>query len=455
MDGDCAPWGFSRDGAGAMAIDGVSTLALAAAYETPLYVVSEASLRARARRFKRAFAGYPGEVLTCFSYKTNPTPAVLRVLHDEDIAAEVVNGYELWLATAHMGVPPSRVVVGGPNKSAAEVAAIARTPPGLVVAEGLDDLQRVGAAAIEAGTSLDVALRLRPGLVPKGMNPSTATGGKKSHFGMIVDSEEYQACLSFLDDTTTLRLRGVHAHIGSGIHDLRAFERSCARLFAAYRPLVDRFGADTIDLGGGLGVGTSREFTSMEMLRYLATGKLPTLQPSDDAGLTRSYGEAVGQTLVRLAEKARLPPPRLIVEPGRALTSPAQVLLLSVGAVRHREGAGRCVFVDGGAMSTSPMFLSELHAVAVAGPVRGAFSPAHVFGRVPSPLDAVYRNLKLPDVGPGDVLAVFDVGAYFGSTSSNFGGPRPAVVMIDERGDHRLVQRRETFEDLVRRDLAP
>jgi diaminopimelate decarboxylase len=146
-----------------------------------------------------------------------------------------------------------------------------------------------------------------------------------------------------------------------------------------------------------------------------------------------------------------LPLPELVLEPGRALVSDAQVLLLRVGAVRQRPGVGHFAITDGGAMTVSMMFMSELHAVLLANRDAPLAGRTHVFGRLPSPMDVVYRGAPLPRLEAGDLLAVMDAGAYFTATETTFGGPRPAVVLIDGAA-HRCVRRRETFADRVALD---
>jgi diaminopimelate decarboxylase len=142
-----------------------------------------------------------------------------------------------------------------------------------------------------------------------------------------------------------------------------------------------------------------------------------------------------------------------VLEPGRVVTSDAQVLLLGVGTVRERQGVGRFALTDGGAMTVSMMFLSEWHAVFLANRDAPADGTTSVFGRLPSPMDVVYRRLPVPRLREDDLLAVMDAGAYFTSTATNFGGPRPAVVLIDG-GEARVVRRRETFEDLARVEVG-
>jgi diaminopimelate decarboxylase len=284
------------------------------------------------------------------------------------------------------------------------------------------------------------------------MNASSLTGSRRSQFGFELGSAEAEAAIEGAARAPHLRLRGVMSHIGSGIRDTRAFGRAVERLIEAQAALR-RVGAepDLIDLGGGLGTRLSREFTTVEMVAYLGFGRLPALPKPAPDDLVRRYARAVGEAIESSCRRRGVP--TLVLEPGRVVVSDAQVLLLRVGAVRERAGLGRFALTDGGALTVSMMFLSELHVVLLANREAPTDAvPTSVFGRLPSPLDVVYRNIRLPRLQPGDLLAVMDAGAYFTSTATNFGGPRPAVALVDD-GRVRLVRRRETSEDLVRADL--
>ena len=444
-------WNLTRE-AGRLHMEGVDLSALAAERGTPLYVGSAATLRARCQELRDAFRGYPAQVDLHFSYKTNRVAGVLRVLHGEGLGAEVVDGYELWLAR-RLGVDPTAIVFNGPNKSDEELEAAVDAGIGLLVVDGLDELDRLGAVAARRERDVDIALRICPDVVPRGMNASSVTGSRKNQFGLDAEAGEVDEAIARAVRTPRLALRGVHAHIGSGIHDLRAFRRAADRVLrvqaaaAAAGAPVDR-----VDLGGGLGTRLSREFTSIEMLAYLGLGRLPRLGRPGPADLFAAYGAAVTEAVVDGARTLGLPVPRLLLEPGRAVVSDSQVLLLTVGAVRERPGVGRFALTDGGAMTVSMMFLSERHAVTLANREAPDDGVTSVFGRLPSPMDVVYRNLPSPALRVGDVLAVMDAGAYFNSTATNFGGPRPPVALVDG-GAARLARRRETFEDLARREL--
>jgi len=427
---------------------------LAAAHGTPLHVASARRLRQRVGEFVGAFGTYPAPVRLHFSYKTNPVAGVLRTLHDLGVGAEVSSGHELWLAR-RLGVHPDGVVFGGANRTEEELRTAVEAGVGLVVSDSLPEIDRLSALTARAARRLSIALRICPEIAPRGMNASSRSGTRQSQFGLDLRSGEVAEAIRRVVASPHLRLRGAMAHIGSGIHHLASFRRAVDRLLRVQLQMA-RCGAepDLLDLGGGLGTRFSREFTAWEMLLYLAAGRLPAPPRPAPSDLLARYGAILSEALQRGCRSLGLPLPTLVLEPGRAIVSDCQALLLRVGEVRERPGVGRFAITDGGALSVSLVFLTEHHALLLANreapvdPVR-----VHVFGRLPSSLDVVYRNLRLPKLEPGDLLAVMDAGAYFTSTSTNFAGPRPAVVLLDA-GEARLVRRRETSQDLAAVELA-
>ncbi len=430
-------------------MDGLDLADLASRFGTPLHVASASTLRANCDRFLAAFAGYEGGTRVHYSYKTNNVAGLLRVIHGRGVGAEVVDGYELWLARK-LGVAADDVVFNGPNKGTDELRAAVEQDIGLLVVDGLAELERLEQLTAELGRRARIALRICPDIVPRGMNTSSLTGSRKNQFGLDDRAGEVDEAIRRAVAAEHLQLRGIHAHIGSGIHDLTAFEKAAERVLAIQaRAFAAGAEPDLIDLGGGLGTRLSREFTTTEMLVYLGMGRLPREKPPGEAGLLDRYGRVVSAAVERACGRLDIPLPTLVLEPGRALVSDAQVLLLTVGAVRERPGVGRFALTDGGAMTVSMMFLSELHAVFLANRDAAPDGRTNVFGRLPSPMDVIYRNLPLPRLEPDDVLAVMDAGAYFTATSTNFGGPRPGVVLLDGEGP-RLVRRPETFEDLAK-----
>lgn len=445
-------WGLERRD-GRLHMDGYDLTALARQYGTPLHVTSARRLRTRCLEFRRAFSAYPGGVGIHFSYKTNTVAGILRVIHQAGLGAEVVDGYELWLAQK-LAVSGDQILFNGPNKSGPELTAIAHANIALCVIDSLNEIERLARIADELDVVINIGLRICPDVVPRRMNATALTGSRKTHFGLDPQSGEVKRAIAMALKTRRLNLRGFHVHLGSGIHDMKSFQKATEKILDYHLEAL-RAGAkcDLIDLGGGLGTRLSREFTTLELLRYLATGRLPKEPKPQPADLLSRYGTALTEAIVEGCQKRQIDLPNLCIEPGRAVVSDAQSLLLSVGALRHRPGVGRFAITDGGAMTVSMMFLSEYHTTFLANRKAPRAGKTSVVGRLPSPMDIVYRNLPLPDLLVGDILAVMDAGAYFTSTATNFGGPRPAVLLIDDEGP-RLVRRRETFEDLARVELA-
>jgi len=444
-------WNLERRD-GRLWMDGCDLNDLADQHGTPLHVMSARRLRQRCTEITNAFAPYAGGVHVHYSYKTNCVAGVLREIHACGVGAEVVDGYELWLAHK-LGVDPDDIVFNGPNKTDEEIGAALDADIGLLVVDGPSELQRVEAAAEQRGRPARIGLRICPDVVPRGMNASSLTGSRRNQFGLDDRAGEVDEAIGRAAASPHLTLRGIQAHIGSGIHDLRAFETAAERVLSIQaRAFAAGAEPDLIDLGGGLGTRLSREFTTAEMLIYLGMGRLPKERKPEPPGLIARYGEVLCGAIERACQRLDIPLPDLVLEPGRALVSDAAALLLTVGAVRERPGVGRFALTDGGAMTVSMMFLSELHAVLMVNRDAPPDGKTNVFGRLPSPMDVVYRNLPLPALEPGDRLAVMDAGAYFTSTATNFGGPRPGVVLVDD-GHVRLVRRAETFEDLAKVEI--
>ena len=146
--------------------------------------------------------------------------------------------------------------------------------------------------------------------------------------------------------------------------------------------------------------------------------------------------------------------PAIYVEPGRALVASSQLLLMKVVLLKKRTNRTEVAVCDAGAMSLSPLLLGERHAVLIANKSEGGRTARYdLVGNLPAPLDLVAMKQDLPVLEAGDIIAVMDAGAYFTALGNNFAGPRPAIVMI-EKGMPRLARRRETFEDVVSRDVS-
>jgi diaminopimelate decarboxylase len=261
---------------------------------------------------------------------------------------------------------------------------------------------------------------------------------------------EADRALEWLRQSPWVRCRGLHVHIGTGVHQADDYRRALLSL----KPLVERsrrrgITVPVLDVGGGFGARTSREMTQLEMLVYQGIGRIPTPIDPVRQPTFEDFAKAITNGLKGVFGRDL---PELLLEPGRSIVSSSQLLLLTVHAVKDRPGAGKWLVTDGGLGTVTMPTFYEYHELLLANdPYRPRIEKVTITGPVCFSGDVVYRNKAMPPVEPGEVLAVMDSGAYFTALESSFGFPRPAIIVVGERG-HRLIRRRETFSDMNLRD---
>jgi diaminopimelate decarboxylase len=413
------PPGAHLDGRGRLQLGGCDALELAREFGTPAYVVDEDALRARARAFRAAFAASGGEADIHFASKAFACTAVLRVFAEEGLGCDVASGGELSLALA-AGFAPERIELHGNAKTPDELRFALDAGVGTIVVDNPDEVELLLALLDEHGAVARqrVQLRIAPGVSPD-THPSISTGGPNTKFGFNL--EDAARALERLGSSPDVEIEGLHFHIGSQIMALAPFREALARVTAA-------LGTDfaTWNLGGGLGVA------------YAHDEKPPSVE---------EYAAAKVAMVAELCGPGK----RVVDEPGRALTASACVTLYTVQSVKRNVATW--VAVDGG-MSDNlrPMLYGARYEVEVADRFGGS-TPCIVTGKHCESGDVLVRDALLDDPRPGDVLVTPATGAYGHSMANTYNGqPRPPVVFVCG-GDARLVVRRETYEDLLARDV--
>ena len=409
----------SRIESGVLHLDGLAATELAERFGTPLVVYSEAALRERARMFLRAAPG----ALVVYGTKAFPNVAVMRLLAEEGIGADVSTLGELAFAR-RAGIDGERLVVHGNNKSDEELRAAAEADA-LVVLDALDEPARAAAAGVRRAL-----VRVTPGVEAE-THEAIRTGHRGSKFGL--DTEDaLEAVRGALQ--AGLELEGLHVHVGSQLADVRAHLLAIellAEFAARCRAELDWIPA-TVDIGGGFGI------------RHVEEEPEPPIEE-----LLRTVAGAVGRDWVMRG----LPAPKLVVEPGRALVGPAAFTLYRVGAIK-RAGERRYVAIDGG-MSDNPrpQLYNARYAALLAN--RAGEEPEGEFtiaGKHCESGDVLIERAALPEPRRGDLLAVPATGAYTLGMASNYNGvPRPAAILVGG-GEARLILRRETIDDLLSRE---
>ncbi|MET8765016.1 diaminopimelate decarboxylase [Lentzea sp. NPDC004782] len=404
-----------------LVIGGVPATRLAAQFGTPCQVLDESTVRSRAAAFVSALP----DVEVVFAGKSLPCPEVYRWMVALGLSLDVSSAGELALARA-AGFPASRIVVHGNVKTAEDLKAALAYGVSRVVVDSFDEIAQLGALA---RNGQQVMIRVTPG-VDAHTHAAVATGVEDQKFGFSLASGAALEAVLRVVEQPSLRLVGLHCHIGSQVRHVASYEETVRRVVG----LIASCGAriEQLDLGGGF-----------------CAPYLPG-EPSFDLF---GFAQRVHGTLNYECALHRVPVPRLLVEPGRSIVARAGVTLYRVCAVKR--GVNRTfVAVDGG-MSDNPRpaLYGAKYVVRLVG--RGGRSqPMTVVGRHCEAGDVLAEDVPLPaDVRAGDLLAVPVTGAYHHALASNYNQVgRPPVVAVKD-GSARPIVRRETEEDLLRRYL--
>ena len=411
----------ARIDADALAVGGVAAEELADGFGTPLVVYCEETIRRQARALRTA-AGPQGRVF--YGTKAFPSVAVLRLLHDEDVGADVASAGELAFAR-RAGLSGAEIVVHGNNKDEALLrAAAAEDAP--VVLDSPDEPALAAAAGVRR-----VLVRVTLG-VDADTHEAIVTGHHGSKFGL----PPAEARVAISDALANgLDVLGLHVHVGSQLPDFTAQAETISRLAAFAAACRDELGweARVADLGGGFGI------------RH---------HPDDDIPEAAELARAATATAREAFVAAGLAAPEVWLEPGRCLVGRAGVTLYRVGAVK-RLPERTWVAVDGG-MSDNPrpqLYDARYTALSAAKAGQEPDELVSVAGMHCESGDVLIDDVVLPSPRRGDVLAVPATGAYTLAMSSNYNGvPRPAAILV-RAGVARVIRRRETLDDLLAADV--
>jgi diaminopimelate decarboxylase len=410
------PPGSSVAADGMLLLGGCRADALAAEFGTPALVVCEAAMRARAREYADGLAARWPRSRVVFASKAFPCTAVQRVMVEEGLGLDVAGGGEIVTALA-AGADPATLVLHGNAKGDEEIAMASEHGIGLVVVDNADDVDRLE-AIVPAGRAQDVLVRVIPG-VTADTHAHVLTGHAGSKFGLAPAAAA--ELIRRIERSPRLRMQGLHVHVGSQILDVEPFAQSVAPVAA-----LGEF--PVYDLGGGLGA------------RYTYADEPPSVGEYLDAltGAAREHLPAAAE---------------IIVEPGRSMVASAAATLYRIVTVKR--GAVTFVAVDGGMGDNLEVALfGQRFEAAIADRLDATGGEiVTVVGRHCESGDVLVEGVPLDAPRVGDLLAVPATGAYCFTMANNYNGTRRIPVVFAADGAARLVVRRETWADLLARDV--
>ncbi len=428
--------GVSKGDDGVLTVAGVSVTEIADQVGTPAYVVDEADLRARARAFADAFAGWD----VYYAAKSFLCSAVARWVSAEGLGIDVCSGGEL-AVVQRAGVALDKVGLHGNNKSVDELRQGLTAGVGRIIVDSFDEIARLGRLATELGVRPRVMVRVTTG-VEAHTHEYIATAHEDQKFGFSIAGGTAAQALQACHDHPALDLLGIHSHIGSQIFDADGFEVAARRTLRLHADFRTATGVEMgeLDLGGGFGIA----YTSAD-------------SPSTPEALAGALREIIEHECATLD----IAVPHLSIEPGRAISGPSAFALYRVGTVKPVAldgGASRLyVAVDGGMSDNIRTALYAAEYSATLASRRSSAPPAlaRVVGKHCEGGDILVRDEFLPaDIADDDLIAVPAAGAYSRSMASNYNHvPRPPVIAVHD-GKINILIRRETIEDLLALDVG-
>ncbi len=409
---------------GILHVEDVSVLDLVSKLGTPLYVTSRRLLESNMKAYEDAFP----DAKLLYAVKANNNLSIMRLIAKRGFGADVFSAGELYMALLS-GFRPEDILFNGNSKGDDEIRMGVRKGVRFSV-DSLDELYTISEIAGEEGKEVEIAFRINPSIDPK-THPKIATGLRTSKFGIPWENvlDAYRMALELPNVVPV----GVHCHIGSQITDTSPFVEALNRLFDVAIKL-EEMGIEVkfLDLGGGLGID------------YEGKG----------APTPKEFADSILPVFERRSKELRSDP-ELWLEPGRSIVGNTTVLLTKVNAVKRSYK--NFVAVDAGFnLLIRPAMYGAYHRVAVANKMDAPEEETYtIVGPICESGDVLAEDRRLPKVEKGDIIAVFDTGAYGFVMSSQYNGrPRCPEVLVD--GDRWFVIReRESFYDVIGKQIIP
>lgn len=415
-------------------VGGVDMVELAREQGTALYVMDEVDMRTRMETYREAFRSRYANSDIVYASKAFLNKEAARIVADEGLCLDVSGGGELAIARA-VGFPLERVFMHGNNKTPTELREAIGMGVGRIIIDSRIELARISQIAGELGVVQPIYMRITPG-VEADTHQYIRTGCEDSKFGFTMREDFAFGCVKDVLAAPNVKLAGLHCHIGSQIFALHSYPEAVEVMVDLMARIKETYGYDIeeLDVGGGLGVA------------YTADDKPASID---------EFAETVTSAVHDACAKFGVPEPRLLTEPGRSLVASAGVTLYTVGILKTLPGIRKYVAVDGGMSDNirTALYHADYEPVIANKAGQRRTEIVTIAGKHCESGDAVVIDMPIQHPDLDDIVAVFGTGAYCYTMASNYNGqPRPAVVFVKD-GEARVTTRRETYSDLMSRDI--
>ena len=426
---------FSVNEKGHLEIGQLDTIDLANDYGTPLYVYDVEKIRENCRTFVNTFKKLNVKAQVTYASKAFSSIAIMQVIAEEGLSLDVVSEGELYTALK-ANFPVERIHFHGNNKSRAELTMAIENNIGCIIIDNFYEIELLEELLEKYEKEIDVLIRVTPGIESE-THQYIMTGNEDSKFGFNLQNGQAKRAFERLFNHPTIKLKGLHSHIGSQIFNTRSFTLAVDLLFQLIETFNKEYGftPEIMNFGGGFGIRYTQE---------------------DDPLPHEEYVTEIVNSVKSKVETLDIPMPEIWIEPGRSIVGNAGISLYTVGAMKEIPDVRNYVSVDGGmADNIRPALYGAKYEAVIANKANKlATKEVSISGKCCESGDMLIWDLKVPEIDQNDILAVFSTGAYGFSMASNYNGFRKPAVVFVENGQSKLVVKRETVNDIIKNDLS-
>ena len=426
------PFNTKRNEKGNLEISGCDLVELAKKYGTPLYVMDEVSLRKIAREYKDAFSSYK-KVNMMYASKALMTSQIAKILHEEGFGFDVVSGGEIF--TIHNAkVDMNYATFNGNNKTYDEIELALDLNVGRVSVDNFYEIKLLDEVAKKKNKTQKILLRITPGIECH-THEYIQTGHLDSKFGF--DLTQIDEAINIIkNECKNLEIKGLHAHIGSQIFETQVYFDEIGVLIKELKRIneVHNLNLDEMNIGGGLGITYTNE---------------------DCPPSVYELADVILKSIKENCAKYNFDEPTLYIEPGRSIVGTSGVTLYTIGSYKQVPKGRKYIAVDGGmADNPRPSMYGAKYVAEIANKKEGEnLEKVTVAGRFCESGDILIKDIELNSPITGDILCIYNTGAYGYSMSSNYNRVlKPAMVLVNN-SQSDIIIKRETYEQLVQNDI--
>lgn len=426
------PFNTKRNEKGNLEISGCDAVELAKKYGTPLYVMDEVTLRKIAREYKDAFSSYK-KVNMMYASKALMTSQIAKILHEEGFGFDVVSGGEIF--TIHNAkVDMNYATFNGNNKTYDEIELALNLNVGRISVDNFYEIKLLDEIAKKKNKIQKILLRITPGIECH-THEYIQTGHLDSKFGFDLTQID-EAVNLIKNECKNLEIKGLHAHIGSQIFETQVYYDEIGVLIKELKRIneVHNLNLDEMNIGGGLGITYTNE---------------------DCPPSVYELADVILKSIKENCAKYNFDEPILYIEPGRSIVGTSGVTLYTIGSYKQVPKGRKYIAVDGGmADNPRPSMYGAKYVAEIANKKENEnFEKVTVAGRFCESGDILIKDIELNSPETGDILCVYNTGAYGYSMSSNYNRVlKPAMVLVNN-SQSDIIIKRETYEQLVQNDV--